>query len=125
MRNVGNTLIISVLLLLLTACTNSASDDGCTAPDCIVYGLTLSPSGIDPHINRSTELGIVLRNVYDTLVYRDPVTDEFVAGLAESWTVSEDDLTYEFNLREGVTFHDDTPFNADAVRCQLCPHICR
>jgi peptide/nickel transport system substrate-binding protein len=82
----------------------------------IVYGLTLAPSGIDPHVNASSELGIPLTSVYDTLVYQDPETGEFVPGLAERWEVSGDGLTYTFYLRQDVTFHDGTPFNADAVR---------
>src|ERR1043165_2828827 len=74
----------------------------------IVYGLTLQPSGFDPHINASSELGIPLRSVYDTLVYRDPSSLEFVPGLATSWTISPDGLTYTFALRQGVKFHDGT-----------------
>src|SRR5215217_2274159 len=35
--------------------------------------------------------------------------------LAESWDISEDNLTYTFHLRQGVTFHDGTAFNAQAV----------
>lgn len=89
------------------------------APIRIVYGLTLSVSGFDPHINQSSELGIVLRQVYDTLVYRDPASDGFVAGLATSWEISPDSLEYTFTLREGVTFHDGTPFNAQAVAANL------
>ena len=95
---------------------------GCAAPtstDRLVYGLTLSPSGIDPHINRSSELGIPLTSVYDTLVYLDLDTGELVPGLAEGWQQSDDGLTYTFYLREGVTFHDGTPFDAEAVRYNL------
>ena len=36
--------------------------------------------------------------------------------LAESWSVSPDGLQYTFKLRQGVTFHDKTPFNAEAVK---------
>lgn len=115
MRVVGQFVTVIVLLLFLTACEANTNSDECNAPDCLVYGLTLNVSGIDPHINRSTELGIVLRNVYDTLIYRHPETNEFVAGLAESWEISEDGLIYDFALRNDVTFHDGTPFNADAV----------
>ena len=37
-------------------------------------------------------------------------------ALAESWTVSEDGRTYTFNLRQGVNFHDGTPFNAEVAK---------
>jgi peptide/nickel transport system substrate-binding protein len=78
------------------------------------YGLTLPVSGIDPHVNANSELGIALSSVYDTLVVqaRDGA---FHPSLAESWDLSPDGLTYTFRLRHDVTFHDGTPFNADAV----------
>ncbi len=85
----------------------------------IVYGLTLSPSGFDPHIHQSSEIGIVLRQVYDTLVYRDPDTGAFVSGLAESWSVSTDQTVYTFVLKQGVKFHDGTSFDAAAVGANL------
>jgi peptide/nickel transport system substrate-binding protein len=84
----------------------------------IVYGLTLSPSGIDPHIDASSELGIPLSSVYDTLVYQD-LDGTFVPGLAERWEFSDDGLVYTFYLRRDVTFHDGTPFNAEAVQFNL------
>jgi peptide/nickel transport system substrate-binding protein len=90
----------------------------------LVYGLTLSPSGIDPHVNASAELGIPLTSVYDTLVYRtinpaQGIGSQFVPGLANSWEVSSDGLTHTFQLRRDVIFHDGTPFNAEAVRANI------
>lgn len=85
----------------------------------LVYGLTLNPSGFDPHLDVSNELGIPFFSVYDTLVYRHPQTMAFVPGLAERWEISEDGLVYTFYLRRGVMFHDDTPFDAEAVAANL------
>src|SRR5690606_23767518 len=42
-------------------------------------------------------------------------TGEIVPGLAESWEVSDDNLTYTFHLRDGVTWHDGEAFTADDV----------
>lgn len=109
--------LLGVLLFVLAACSPVSNESGFERS--ITYGLTLIPSGIDPHIHSSTELGIVLRQVYDTLVYRHPETLEFVPGLATEWLISDDGLTYTFRLREGVTFHDGTPFNAQAVGFNL------
>lgn len=82
------------------------------------YGLTLSVSGIDPHIHTSSELGIPLTSVYDTLVFMT-TDNRFVPGLALSWEVSPDGLAYTFTLRKDVKFHDGTPFNAQAVKDNL------
>ncbi|HEX9115440.1 MAG TPA: ABC transporter substrate-binding protein [Anaerolineae bacterium] len=78
------------------------------------YGLTLAVSGIDPHIHASSELGIALSSVYDTLVAQDKA-GSFHPYLARTWTISDDGRTYSFALRQDVKFHDGTPFNAAAV----------
>jgi peptide/nickel transport system substrate-binding protein len=98
----------------MAACT----PDG-VAPTRVTYGLTLAPTGIDPHINASAELGIPLTSVYDTLVVQDPMTGEVLPGLAESWTIAPDGRTYTFRLRDGVRFHDGTTFEASDVVANL------
>jgi peptide/nickel transport system substrate-binding protein len=112
-------LIVMALIVLLTGCTAQGPVTQTANEGRIVYGLTLSPSGFDPHIHQSSEIGIVLRQVYDTLIYRQPDTGQFVAGLASEWTISPDGLIYEFKLKQGVRFHDGTPFNAQAVSDNL------
>jgi peptide/nickel transport system substrate-binding protein len=98
----------------ITGCAGTPRSDAI-----LHYGLTLAPTGIDPHLNASAELGIPLSSVYDTLVVQDPSTKEFLPGLAESWSISEDGKDYTFHLRPGVTFHDGTPLDADAVLANL------
>ncbi len=110
-------LALIIILGVIAGCNPTSEESG--GLNRIVYGLTLEVSGIDPHINQNAELGIVLRQVYDTLVYRDPETKTFVPGLAQSWTISEDGLVYTFSLRDDVVFHDGTPFNAQAVATNL------
>ncbi len=105
-------LLLAVISVLAVSCGKPPSGGS------LVYGLTLTPSGIDPHIDASSELGIPLTSVYDPLVWLTP-DGRFVAGLAEEWEISDDGLTYTFYLRDDVTFHDGTPFNAEAVRFSL------
>jgi len=105
----------AVVALLALRAGLDDEDDG----NRIVYGLTLNPSGLDPHIHISNELGIPFYSVYDTLVYRHPQTMDFVPGLAERWEMAPDGLSWTFTLRRDVTFHDGTPFNAQAVAANL------
>jgi len=101
-------------LAFATACAGTAPPGTSVA-----YGLTLSPTGIDPHLNASAELGIPLTSVYDTLVVQDPETGAFLPSLASSWEISDDGLTYAFHLRTDVRFHDGEPFDAEAVRANI------
>jgi peptide/nickel transport system substrate-binding protein len=107
-------IITACILALILGCSSEPGERSV-----VTYGLTLSPTGIDPHINASDELGIPLTSVYDTLVFQDPQTGAVVPGLAHDWTISDDGLVYTFFLREDVVFHDGTPFNADAVVANL------
>ncbi len=91
------------------------SDD----PSCIRYSIAAEIPILDPHIARSPEAGIIFRQVFDSLVYRDSETHEYRPGLAREWRVSSDGLHYTFDLRQGLSFHDGAPFNAAAVAANI------
>ncbi|MCQ3804049.1 MAG: ABC transporter substrate-binding protein [bacterium] len=73
------------------------------------------PTGLHPNRFGSTNDRNIITNMYDTLVEFDLNTYEIVPSLATDWSVSEDGLTWTFNLREGVSFHDGSPFGAEDV----------
>ncbi|WP_026690807.1 ABC transporter substrate-binding protein [Alteribacter aurantiacus] len=58
----------------------------------------------------------VTEQIYESLLKFDDDSFEIGPGLAHDWDVSDDGLTFTFYLEEGVTFHDGTDFNADAVK---------
>jgi peptide/nickel transport system substrate-binding protein len=73
-----------------------------------------APESVDPYYN-SVRIGVILAaNVWDTLLYRDPLTSEYKGQLAKSWK-QVDDRTLELELREGVKFHNGEEFDADSV----------
>ena len=74
------------------------------------------PITLDPHVSYSTDSMRITRAVYGKLLdYKPGSLTDFVPDLAESWDVSADGKVYTFHLRQGVKFHDGTPFNATAV----------
>jgi peptide/nickel transport system substrate-binding protein len=58
----------------------------------------------------------VTKRIFEGLVGQELGSYKLVPGLAQSWDISKDGLTYTFKLRSNVTFHDGTPFNAEAVK---------
>lgn len=87
-----------------------------TPPNVLVVGQIAEPKSLDPHTVTATNDFRILVNVYDGLVRFKDGTLEVEPALAESWEISEDGKTYTFKLRKGVTFHDGSEFNAEAVK---------
>lgn len=79
----------------------------------IAYG---EPPTLDPRVSGATDWWRAGYAIFDPLIYQEAGTLKLHPGLAESWEVSEDGKEYTFKLRQGVTFHDGEPFNADAVK---------
>jgi len=69
----------------------------------------------DPSDSFSNEI-IVLNNIYETLLRYDSVQKKVVPVLATDYTVSPDGLTWTFDIRKGVKFHDGNELTADAVK---------
>ncbi|MEE4121133.1 MAG: ABC transporter substrate-binding protein, partial [Paracoccaceae bacterium] len=87
-----------------------------TPPGVLVVGQIAEPKSLDPHAVTAVNDFRILLNVYDGLVRYADGTLEVEPALAESWEISEDGTVYTFTLREGVTFHDGTELDADAVK---------
>lgn len=85
-------------------------------PNVLVVGQIAEPKSLDPHAVTAVNDFRILMNMYDGLVRYKDGTLEVEPALAESWTISEDGTTYTFKLREGVTFHDGSAFDAEAVK---------
>jgi nickel ABC transporter nickel/metallophore binding protein len=107
--------VVVLAALILAACGGqTAGNGGATAPpQTFVIAVGSDPGPLNPHDYSSSF--IALDMVYEPLV-RYAADGSIVPGLAESWEISPDGLTWTFTLREGVTFQDGTPFNAQAVK---------
>ena len=122
--------LLAAVLLTLSACgggeavdidgddgTETAATEGGDAQaqgGTLVAAISGEPDQLDPHSTTAYPAFQVLENVYDTLVQPDANLD-FEPALATEWEVSDDQLTWTFTLREGVTFHDGSDFTAEDV----------
>jgi len=113
-------------VLLLAGCTgnksattapeaNGTEETAATGGGTLIVGRGGDSAALDPAIVTDGESLKIAQQVFDTLLDYKEGTTEVMPSLAESWTISDDALTYTFKLREGVKFHDGTDFNADAV----------
>ena len=80
----------------------------------IVWVAPSAPPTLDPIVENDQSTGDVTRQIYEGLMWFGP-GNTLQPLLAESYSISSDGLTYTFNLRRGVYFHDGTPFTAEAV----------
>ena len=103
-------------LLAATALALVAPAAAQTPPNVLVVGQIAEPASLDPHVSTAANDFRIAVNLYDGLVRNKSGTLEIEPALATDWTISDDGLEYTFNLREGVSFHDGTPFNAEAVK---------
>lgn len=112
-------LLFALLMSLFMGFSRIHADSHLERGGTLIFGRGGDSIGLDPAHEMDGESFKVCNNIYDTLVqYKDEST-ELEPALATSWESSEDGLTWTFHLRQGVTFHDGTPFNAEAVLFSL------
>ena len=125
-------LLLLVLSMVLAACGNEDGDKEKEGEDSgdkgtetetetegsgetLVFGRGGDSTSLDPSRVTEGETFKVTVNLFETLLNFGEQDTTIKPGLAKEWEPSDDGLTYTFELEEGIKFHDDTDFNADAV----------
>ncbi|GAB3616937.1 ABC transporter substrate-binding protein [Okibacterium endophyticum] len=115
--------ITAASALVLTACAPGTSDDA-AANDPVTGGTLTYASGdaeptcLDPHVGGNYPQALIATQYLESLVSLDN-DGRVIPWLATDWTESDDGLSWEFALRDDVTFTDGTPFTAEAVAANI------
>src|SRR5258708_538182 len=81
----------------------------------LIYATGTDVQTLDPQFVTDVPTSRIVAHIHETLVKADE-KGNIQPALATSWSTSDDKLTWTFRLRQGVRFHDGTPFNAAAVK---------
>jgi len=106
--------------LALTACasergTDDDTDASAEVDGTFVFAASNDPANLDPSFAQDGETFRISRQIFEGLIGTAPGTADPAPLLAESWESAPDGMSHTFELKQDVTFHDGTPFNADAV----------
>ncbi|GAC1326957.1 MAG: ABC transporter substrate-binding protein [Chloroflexota bacterium] len=108
-------LILAAALIIPAASVGAQSSSAQT----FVFGQSGDAVKLDPALIEDGLSGRVTNQIFETLVTFDGATTRIRPALAQSWDTSPDGKTWTFYLRQGVTFHDGTPFDANAVKANF------
>lgn len=117
-------ILVAVMALSLAACGDSG-DNGTSEPggatgykDTLIWAQGADITSLDPHQGKETVAVQVTDQVFDTLTVVNAETGELEPLIAENWE-QLDDLTYVFNIRQGIKFHDGSDLTAEDVKFSL------
>src|SRR5579864_1149485 len=88
-------------------------------PTTFIWGKSGDADTLDNQVSSNGETSEVTTQIFNLLVRAKPGQTDVEPDLATSWSVSPDGLTWTFQLRQGVTFHDGTPWNAEAAKANF------
>lgn len=106
--------VVLVALLVAGGLQPSAAQTGPRYGGTLRAGMQTDPVGLDPHLTTATATRNMMENVYDTLVMVS-AEGRYIPALAESWETSADGLTWTFQIRRGVKFHNGRTMTAEDV----------
>ncbi len=112
---------VVLLAALLTACSSGESAPppaGSARGGHLTYLDAEAPASLQIQV-RYWQNSLLKDQMLDRLVYQDPKTFDYVPWIAEKWTVDDAHLVYEFTIRDGVTYSNGQPLNAESVRRNL------
>ncbi len=115
---IGRLSPIALAVLALSAPLPLMADDAVNGGSMIVTYKD-DVSTLDPAIGYDWQNWSMIKSLFDSLMDYKPGTTELVNDLAESYTLSDDGLTYTFVLRDGVSFHNGRALTADDVKYSL------
>ncbi|HKX19571.1 MAG TPA: ABC transporter substrate-binding protein [bacterium] len=113
---VGISLITCGCLALALVAVPRSSLGQAAAPKAFIWGKTGDADTLDINVTGNGEAWEVADQIFNLLVRTKQGKTDIEPDLATSWTVSPDGLVWTFKLRQGVTFQDGTPWNADAAK---------
>src|SRR3989440_4592512 len=113
MRAIVSRLVLPVIAVAALAAVGTAGGASSAGPTFVFAGAS-DPTYLDPALVSDGESFRVTEQIFESLVSLKPGTTLIQAGLATKWG-SKNGKDWTFQLRHGVVFHDNTPFNAQAV----------
>ncbi|HEY9906752.1 MAG TPA: ABC transporter substrate-binding protein [Thermosynechococcaceae cyanobacterium] len=121
LRRYGILALVLMVAIVLTNCARGDRPAGETAtapalPGALVYGSSGQPVNLESGNITDGNSIIVQNQIYNRLLEVKPGTTDVEPALATSWSASPDSKAWTFKLRQGVKFHDGTPFDAEAVK---------
>ncbi|MET0449721.1 MAG: ABC transporter substrate-binding protein [Aeromicrobium sp.] len=116
-RRITSAALAVTAALALTACGSTAGsgDAGADQPDVITWGVAALNTNWDPIVTGATGATITMTPIYESLITRGG-DGKLYPALVESWEYNEAGDAVTFRLRPDLTFHDDSPVDAEAVK---------
>ena len=116
---VGFILTISAIVPITSSIVVNAEDSNPKYGGTLIVWLRGDPLSMNPIMQSDDTLGRFSTNLYDSLCSRNYETGEVKPQIAESWSLSEDGLTWTFNLRDDAYLHDGEKVTSADVKFSL------